>query len=266
MVDRLDLALPAWAEGVLVIGDVHGQDQLFRAAIALAAAERRFVVSLGDLVDRGPDNAACIRLVLDLLRREAGLFLRGNHDDKLYRALKGNPVTIDGDLALTLEQLDSAPDSEALKKGFSDAYRAAPFLVRLGTCIMVHGAFAPAMLATRTFNSGLKALALFGETKAHGTGPEPVRTYGWVERIPAGTTVVIGHHPISDEKVLVRTNGRGGSVVHLDCGAGKGRGLGTLRLASDGEVLNAVRFDRCGRELRGKEAPFVAVDEEAAAD
>ncbi len=248
---------------MLVVGDVHGQDRLFQAAVDLAAAERRLVVSLGDLVDRGPDNAACIRLMLDLLRRECGLFLRGNHDDKLYRALKGNPVTVDDDLALTLQQLGSAPDADVLKGGFSNAYRSAPFLARLGECLMVHGALAPAMLTSPTFGPRLEALALFGETKAHGTGPKPIRTYCWVDGIESGMTVIIGHHPISDESVLVRTGIRGGRVLHLDCGAGKGRGLGTLRLAGDGRVVNAVRFVPCGRNVRAEEAAFVAVGEES---
>ncbi len=261
MADRAVLALPAWAEGVLVVGDVHGQSGLFQAAVDLAAVESRFVLSLGDLVDRGPDNAGCIRLMLDLLHRQIGLFLRGNHDDKLYRTLKGNPTTIDGDLAFTLEQLDAAPDAKALKSGICKAYRAAPFLVRIGTSVMVHGAFARAMLSSRTFHPRLRALALFGEAKANGSGTKPIRTYRWAERVPAGMTVIIGHHPISDEAVLVRTNRQGGSVVHLDCGAGKGRGLGALRLESEGRIENALRFAPGARGPQAEEAPLIAIEE-----
>ncbi|MEZ5861120.1 MAG: metallophosphoesterase [Geminicoccaceae bacterium] len=168
MADRLALALPPWAEGVLVVGDVHGQLRLFQAAVDLAEAERRYVLSLGDLVDRGPDNAGCVRLMLDLLGRKAGSFVRGNHDDKLHRTLKGNPTNVDSDLAVTLEQLDAAPDAKALKRGFCSAFRAAPFVVALGSSVMVHGAFARAMLASRTFHPRLKALALYGEATPGG--------------------------------------------------------------------------------------------------
>ena len=261
MADRSVLALPAWAEGVLVVGDVHGQSELFQAAVDLAAEERRFVLSLGDLVDRGPDNAGCIRLMLDLLHRQTGLFLRGNHDDKLYRTLKGNPTTIDGDLAFTLEQLDAAPDSKALKSGICKAYRAAPFLVQIGTTVMVHGAFAPAMLSSRTFHPRLRALALFGETKPGGKEAKPIRTYGWAEKVPAGMTVIIGHHPISDKAVLVRTNRQGGRVVHLDCGAGKGRGLGTLRLGIEGRIESALRFAHGAQGPQAEEASLIAIEE-----
>lgn len=242
MPDRLELVLPQSSAGVLVVGDVHGQAILLRAAIDLAAVERRQVVALGDLVDRGPDSAACVRLALALLARGAGVFIRGNHDDKLYRTLRGNPTTVDGDLALTLEQLDAAADSRALKRGFLEAYREAPLVVRLGATIMVHGALAPAMLTSRTLPPRLRALALYGEASPGGPGKKPVRTYGWVDSVPAGLTVVIGHHPISDLSILVRANPAGARVVHLDCGAGKGRGLGLLRLARDGRVEGGLRL------------------------
>ncbi len=261
MVDRLALALPSWAEGVLVIGDVHGQFRLFQAAVDLAVAERRYALSLGDLVDRGPDNAGCVRLMLDLLERKAGSFIRGNHDDKLHRTLKGNPTSVDSDLAVTLEQLDAAPDAKALKRGFSSAYRAAPFAVTLGDSVMVHGAFARAMLASGTFHPKLKALALYGETASGGGGSKPVRTYRWAEKVRAGTTVVIGHHPISDREVLVRANKLGGKVVHLDCGAGKGRGLGVLRLTGDGRIEDAMRIAYGGQGPELEPAPLVSIDD-----
>lgn len=261
MADRQALALPSWAEGVLVIGDVHGQVRLFQAAVDLAAAERRYVLSLGDLVDRGPDNAGCVRLMLDLLDRKAGRFIRGNHDDKLHRTLKGNPTSVDSDLAVTLEQLDAASDSKALKRGFCSAFRAAPFVVTLGDSVMAHGAFARAMLASRTFHPKLKALALYGETAASRGGSKPVRTYRWAEKVRAGTTVVIGHHPISDRAVLVRASKPGGRVIHLDCGAGKGRGLGVLRLTGDGRIEDALRIAYAGHGPELAPAPMMPIED-----
>lgn len=261
MADRLALALPPWAEGVLVIGDVHGQGRLFQAAAELAAAERRYVLSLGDLVDRGPDNAGCIRLMLDLLGRQAGSFIRGNHDDKLHRTLKGNPTSVDSDLAVTLEQLDAAPDSKALRRGFCGAFRAAPFVVALGNSVMVHGGFARAMLASRTFHPRLKALALYGEATPGGTGNKPVRTYRWASKVRAEATIIIGHHPISDRVVLVRNSKLGGRVVHLDCGAGKGRGLGVLRLTSDGRIEDASRIAYNGHGPELEPAALVSIEE-----
>jgi len=263
--DRLALELPAWAEGVLVVGDVHGQAALFEAMIELARRERRLLVQLGDLVDRGPDNAAALRLMLRLLETGRGLFIRGNHDDKLFRTLKGNPTIVDSDLAVTLEQLDAATDGKTLAQGFAAAYRAAPYLVSLGRTVLVHGAMAPAMLRSRSLPSKLKALALYGEATPDPVKKKPLRSYRWLDAVPAHTTVVIGHHPISDAAILTRENARGGRVIHLDCGAGKGRGLGALRLDRSGQVTRACRamHDASGVVLTPAPlAPWQAVADE----
>ena len=241
MTERLDLALPGWAKGVLVIADVHGQAALFAALVALAQAEQRFIVSLGDLVDRGPDNAGALRQMLGLLDNGRGLFIRGNHDDKLHRTLAGNPTVVDTDLADTLAALRGADDGGALQRRFAQAYRSAPFLVRLGHTVMVHGAMRPAMLRCRTLPKKFQALALYGEATLDPIRKKPLRTYRWLDTVPAGVTVVIGHHPISDEAVLVRENPQGGRIIHLDCGAGKGRGLAAMRLDPTGAIGEACR-------------------------
>ena len=265
MADRLCLGLPGWAKGVLVVADLHGHPDLFAAMIGLAEAEQRFVVSLGDLVDRGTDNAGTMRQMLGLLAGGRGLFIRGNHDDKLYRTLKGNPTIVDGDLAYTIEQLDAAADGKALKKGFFKAYSAAPYLVRLGETVMVHGGFAPAMLKSKSLPKKLQALALYGEATMDEARNKPVRTYRWLASVPARTTVVIGHHPLSDTTILVRENDRGGRLIHLDCGAGKGRGLAGLRLSPGGvleEACRATRSDGGVQLVTTGLMPFSAVAED----
>ena len=244
MADRFPLTLPEGAKGVLVVGDLHGHPELFDPMIALARQEERYLVCLGDLVDRGPDNDATVRQMLRLLAQGQGLFIRGNHDDKLFRTLKGNPTVVDSDLAVTLEQLDAAADGKLLKKRFAEAYRAAPFLVTLGRTVLVHGGMVPAMLKSRSLPRKLKALALYGEASRVNGGKKPIRTYRWLDAVPGGMNVVIGHHPISDQTVLVRTNAVGGRLIHLDCGAGKGRGLGALRLDRAGHVMSACRAVR----------------------
>lgn len=242
-----------------MVADVHGHPELFAPLIELAERERRFLVSLGDLVDRGPDNAATLRQMLQLLESRRGLFIRGNHDDKLYRTLKGNPTVVDSDLAVTIEQLDAAHDGRSLKKRFSDAYREAPFVVTLGRTVMVHGAMAPAMLKARSLPAKLKALALYGEATRDTTRKKPVRTYRWLKAVPGNMTVVIGHHPISDETVLMRTGTLGGQLVHLDGGAGKGRGLCALRLDSIGCVIDACRAVWSLHSVIVANAPLVAI-------
>ena len=73
---------------IYVIGDVHGQLDMLRAAHERIEADRTArrdrmapVLHLGDYVDRGPDSRGVIDFLIDgKLRGKRWIFLRGNHD------------------------------------------------------------------------------------------------------------------------------------------------------------------------------------------
>src|SRR5271157_3359507 len=71
-----------------VVGDVHGDSKAFAAA----AHTDRFLIQLGDLVDDGPDTPGALRVMFRLLDEKRGMFILGNHDYKLARALRGEHV------------------------------------------------------------------------------------------------------------------------------------------------------------------------------
>jgi len=213
---------------VRVMGDVHGDMRAFRAA----AATDRFLVQLGDLSDHGPDSAGVIRLMLEIVAEKRGLFILGNHDRKLGRALSGMGVRMDGPLQATLEQLDPGLRALALH-----AINAAPAWVIQGNRAFVHGGFHPAMLdepppPALGRVSPLLSRALFGETTGR-MQPDgyPERVLRWVDRIPAGLTVYCGHDQRStDGRPYVRRGSSGGTAIFLDTGAGKGGHLSWIDL------------------------------------
>lgn len=223
-------------DGLRIVSDVHGQADAFAAAIAEAHVQRLAVIQLGDLVDRGPSSDGAARLALDLLERRSGLFVVGNHDDKLRRAVKGNPVRIGKHLARTLEQLAAA----GLTERFAAAVAAAPLWLHAGRALFVHGAFDPGMLeqASPTVSAHptltrqpLAHLALYGETtgKLDADG-EPRRTYGWVDAIPDGMTVYVGHDIREAGRITTLTGRLGGRAVCLDTGAWLAGGITWLDL------------------------------------
>lgn len=70
---------------VAVIGDVHGQTDKLRQIIAQLARlpdiQRRWIVFIGDLVDRGPDPAGSVNLYCDLAKQHGKVtWLCGNHE------------------------------------------------------------------------------------------------------------------------------------------------------------------------------------------
>lgn len=67
---------------IIAIGDVHGcSAELETLLEQLQPTESDFLIQLGDLVNRGPDSAGCIRLA----RRYHIKCLLGNHEKRLLR-------------------------------------------------------------------------------------------------------------------------------------------------------------------------------------
>jgi len=214
---------------VRVVGDVHGD----AAAFAWAAATERFVVQLGDLTDQGPRSDEVLRIMFALIDAGKGLFLLGNHEHKLARALAGQQVRPEPGLEATLAQLDPALRRRALVE-----IGRAPAWVRQGDRLFVHGGFHTDMLKGPPPEMGLArahgavARALFGEPTGR-VQPDgyPERSLRWVDRIPAGLTVYCGHDRRStDGRPYPRRGALGGTAIFLDTGAGKGGHLSWIDL------------------------------------
>jgi protein phosphatase len=175
-----------------------------------------------------------------LLDAGRGMFLLGNHDHKLRRALTGQAVRAPPEgLGRTLAQLEAAPDGPALKARAIAEIARAPAWIRDGGRVFVHGGFHPGMLhaappdqAAAGKATGLVTRALYGQvTGRMRADGYPDRVHDWVDRIPDGMLVVCGHDRRStDGRPFVAEGELGGRCVFLDCGAGKGGHLAWLDL------------------------------------
>jgi hypothetical protein len=221
-------AIPPGAK-VRVVGDVHGD----ATAFAYAVATDRFIVQLGDLVDHGPDSASTLRMMFNLIDSGRGLFILGNHDLKLARALSGDQVRIEHVVQASIDQLDDDLKARTLRM-----VAEAPAWLHYGSVLFVHGGFHTAMLERPSPEHGLErphgplARALYGEpTGRMQADGYPERSLRWVDRIPEGVTVYCGHDRRShDGRPYVRHGMQGGTAVFLDTGAGKGGHLSWIDL------------------------------------
>lgn len=223
-----------------VVGDVHGD----ASAFAYAAETDRFLVQLGDLVDYGPESARALRIMFDRIDQGQGLFLLGNHDLKLARYLLGQKVRSNAELVATSRQMEPA-----LRERFLAEVARAPLWLKSGPRLFVHAGFhtdmllgpAPPMEIGRAV--GVNARALFGEPTGH-LQPDgfPERSLRWVQRIPHGMTVYVGHDRRSqDGRPLVQWSRAGGRAVFLDTGAGKGGHLSWIDLPPVKDELAGMR-------------------------
>lgn len=192
-----------------VIGDVHGcraeletlLEQLGyrlevddrKRAVDAAHPDGRTAVFLGDLVDRGPDSAGVLRLVMGMTRAGHALAVPGNHENKLIRALDGRKVQVSHGLADTLAQLAQEP--EDFRSQVRDwCYGLVSHLVLDdGKLVVAHAGLIEAYHGRAS--GRVRAFALYGdttgETDEYGL---PVR-YPWADEYRGRAMVLYGHTP-----------------------------------------------------------------------
>jgi protein phosphatase len=224
--------------GVRFFGDIHGCAAEFAALADDAVARNLYLHSLGDLINRGPDSPGCMRLACDL--HDAGWLdiNPGNHDAlfcrwHLWQRHGGEPVPVKPNkLGSTVDQLWRAPDAAELERRYFDLIMQAKLWSRFGRIYAVHAALDTEMqgreaprLKDCDWDSDLLKFALEGEQRPDGD-PERWalgrRSFHWLERVPEGVTVMIGHSVASTEAPRERRNALGGRIVHLDTGLERG--------------------------------------------
>lgn len=129
-------------ERIYAIGDVHGRydllQKLLRSVIshwenAVINPKKVSVLLLGDIIDRGPDSAKCVRAIRRLVEAGSAKLLLGNHEDMLLASAYGNAAAQKAWLlnggAETLKSFDIAPPApnedpiefgKRLKKGLGE--------------------------------------------------------------------------------------------------------------------------------------------------
>src|SRR5438034_978312 len=182
--------------------------------------EGRKVVFLGDLVDRGPQIPAVLRLVISMVESGTALCVPGNHDMKLMRKLKGRNVQITHGLAESLAQLEPEPaEFKEQVVTFLD-HLVSHYVLDDGRLVVAHAGM-KAELQGRA-SRRVRDFALYGETT--GEMDEfglPIR-YNWATEYRGSAMVVYGHTPVPEPEWLNRT-------INIDTGCVFGGALTALR-------------------------------------
>ena len=213
-----------------IVGDVHGclgelRELLTRLGYRVVgdtatAPPGRTAVFLGDLVDRGPDSAGTLRLVMNMVAAGAALCVPGNHDEKLRRALGGRAVQPLHGLDVTLGQLGAA--GEAFGAQVQAFVGALPSHLVLdgGRLVVAHGGL-PQHYQGRD-SERVRRFALYGDVSGHtDEAGLPIRR-DWAAGYRGERLVVYGHTPVAQPRWVNRT-------VNIDTGCAFGGALSALR-------------------------------------
>ena len=218
-----------------IVGDVHGCcDELlslFRilgyriddaASLIprIAVPDGRMALFVGDFADRGPDSVRTLLIAMAMAHAGTALAVCGNHDDKLMRALSGSQVTMDADIAQTLEELTAAGDEMRTSvRGFLEGLPSHLVLddgrllvAHAGLPQKLHGSESPRARDTAVYGTPT------GMRDEHGFRV----LVDWAREYTGEALVVWGHLPVA-EAVWV------GNTIDIDTGCVHGGSLTALR-------------------------------------
>jgi protein phosphatase len=219
-----------------IVGDVHGcrdeleallarlgylleRDEVGRP-VAARHPDRRRVIFVGDLVDRGPDTAGVLRLAMSMVSSGDALAVPGNHEHKLLRALRGQAARTGPAVAGSVAELDrEPPEFRARVERFLDGL--VPHYVLDGGNLVVAHAGLPERMHGRA-SERVREVCMYGQTTGETDGYGlPVR-YPWTRDYRGSATVVYGHTPVPAPTSV-------NSAVCLDTGCVFGGQLTALR-------------------------------------
>ncbi|MBK8509884.1 MAG: polynucleotide kinase-phosphatase [Candidatus Competibacteraceae bacterium] len=231
-----------------LIGDIHGcYDELSELLARLGYQrqdggaeptyrhpEGRKAIFLGDLVDRGPNVPAVLRLVMAMVGSGDALCVAGDHDVKLVRALRGRQVKISHGLAESLRQLEHEPDDFRERAAAFLDERVSHYVLDGGRLVVAHAGLREDLQGR---GSGrVREFALYGDT----TGETddyglPVR-HNWAADYRGRAWVVYGHTPTPAAEWLNRT-------ICIDTGCVFGGALTALRYPEKALISVAARSE-----------------------
>lgn len=247
-----------------IIGDIHGcyeeliellqklnytvertADNGTNYGLKVSHPENRTLIFLGDLVDRGTDSPAVLKLVMSAVKSGTAFCVPGNHDMKLYKKLTGKDVSEKHGLAETLQQLEK--ESETFKNDVKEFLHGliSHYVLDSGKLAVAHAGIKEEMQGRGS--GAVRAFCLYGETT--GETDEfglPVRC-NWAAEYRGRTKVVYGHTPVLSAQWFNNT-------INIDTGCVFGGSLTALRYPEE-EIVSVKAKETYCEPVKPLETP-----------
>lgn len=220
----------------IIIGDIHGcYRELHELLACTGATEEDIIVSVGDLVDRGPDSPAVLRFFQERCARGRTIVLMGNHERKHVRQV-------------------FSYSQEITRLQFGAQYTAAtewmshlPYYYETPDFLVVHAALLPGIPIAEQ-----KEEILSGTTAGERELQSALSGRFWNELYQGPKPVAFGHHVVGSQPLVAR-----GLVYGLDTGACHGGRLTALVVPGFQLYSVAARADYWEQEKRKWQEPVL---------
>lgn len=214
---------------VIIVGDVHGCVDEFRQLIELAGFDpsRDSVVSVGDIIDKGPDPLGAIKFA-----RSIGCqMIMGNHEDKFRRWRRNERVRAATGRA---NEIKVSSERAAQWAAFSDEDEAyivsSPWKIEVSGHVVVHAGMMPGV----AISDQNPKVAMRVRRIAAGKFSDESGAVHWAQVWDQPYNVIVGHEVHSMTDVRVDVSSTGHKVWSIDTGCVHGGRLSAVVIAEDG--------------------------------
>lgn len=223
---------------VTVVGDIHGCWETFKNLLRELGTDEHlsnpevFLVSVGDIHDKGQHSVEVIRWWLWALKTGRAMMVDSNHNRKMVKVLLDPGKEPGVGLAATLAQIEAQPDAARLKADIVNTFGRLPSHLVFPGVVVAHAA----MTEERLFRTDNKTRTFAMYTRAAKTPWE------WT----GSQTLVHGHVVVptpSRRRAPVdpdRPDHVPGEVIDIDTGCCEGGGLTAYLSATDTTVTVPV--------------------------
>jgi len=192
------------AARTIVVGDIHGcYDELIALLEKAELGPDDHVVSVGDLITKGPKNKEVMELFMTDARFSAVI---GNHDLALRRKWNGE------DIELKNAQKEAHKELKNEKEAYCTYFNKLPFIIDLDTHLVVHAGLRPNVELYSQTTGDLTLLRTLGADRESENGTP------WYHVYYGDKTVLFGHWPAPEPR-------RGKNAIGLDTGCVYGYNL-----------------------------------------
>jgi len=201
----------------IVVGDIHGcYDELMELLEKVGIGDDDRIISVGDLITKGPKNKEVLELFMTDARFSTVI---GNHDLALRRKWNGEEIE------LKPAQKEAHKELKAEKDAYVSFFNRMPFMIDLGTHLVVHAGVRPNVELNSQTTSDMTSIRTLG------ADPESDEGTPWYHVYHGEKIILFGHWPAPEPR-------RGRNAIGLDTGCVYGYNL-TAYIIEDDEFVTA---------------------------